>query len=208
MYEQLRAAIGRVSMTRECRLPRTTASQALRSSQSLHPGFNNGLDPDATKGAIDLVYALPDLARRVCAGRPPTSDGVLAQRRAVHDVFITESSMDELAAAAEQDPIACRRAMLDKAPRAKAVLELVARKPGSGRSLPERVVRGLSVQYVSGPILAQVAEVEVWKDEAVCCPARRVRDRVRQGRRSRTVRAQIQSQSSSASRRRCMARSR
>ena len=27
----------------------------------LPPAFNNGLDPDTTEGAIDLVYALPNL---------------------------------------------------------------------------------------------------------------------------------------------------
>ena len=44
--------------------------------------FKNGLDPDSTEGAIDLVY--PQHARRVCAGGTSgDSDCVLAQRRAV-----------------------------------------------------------------------------------------------------------------------------
>jgi CO/xanthine dehydrogenase Mo-binding subunit len=45
-----------------------------------------------------------------------------------HNVFVTESFIDELAAAAKQDAVAYRRALLDKAPRAKAVLELAAEK--------------------------------------------------------------------------------
>jgi len=80
---------------------------------------------------------------------------------------VTESFMDELAAAAKQDAVAYRRALLDKSPRAKAVLELAAEKAGWGQSLPERVGRGVSLQFVFGTHMAQVAEVEVSKNGAV-----------------------------------------
>jgi isoquinoline 1-oxidoreductase beta subunit len=84
-----------------------------------------------------------------------------------HNVFVIESFMDELAAAAKQDAVAYRRALLDKSPRAEAVLQLVAEKSGWGQKLPERVGRGVSVQFVFGTYMAQVAEVEVSKDGAV-----------------------------------------
>jgi CO/xanthine dehydrogenase Mo-binding subunit len=71
-----------------------------------------------------------------------------------HNVFVTESFMDELAAAAKQDAVAYRRALLDKSPRAKAVLELAAEKAGWGQSLPERVGRGVSLQFVFGTYMA------------------------------------------------------
>jgi isoquinoline 1-oxidoreductase beta subunit len=74
---------------------------------------------------------------------------------------VTESFVDELAAAAKQDAVAYRRALLDKSPRAKAVLELAAQKAGWGQPLPERVGRGVSVQFVFATYLAVVAEVEV-----------------------------------------------
>jgi isoquinoline 1-oxidoreductase beta subunit len=134
----------------------------------LPPAFNNGLDPDTTEGAIDLVYALPNLHVEYLRVEPP---GIpTAFWRSVgpsHNVFVTESFVDELAAAAKQDPVAYRRALLDKAPRAKAVLELAAEKAGWGKPLPDRVGRGVSVQFVFGTYLAQVAEVEVSKDGAV-----------------------------------------
>src|SRR6195256_4591741 len=71
------------------------------------------------------------------------------------------------AASAKQDPVAYRGALLDKAPRAKAVLELAAEKAGWGQPLPERVGRGVSLQFVFATYLAQVAEVEVSRDGAV-----------------------------------------
>jgi len=130
----------------------------------LPPAFKNGLDPDTTDGAIDLAYALPNMHVEYVRVEPP---GIpTAFWRSVgpsHNVFVTESFIDELAAAAKQDPVAYRRALLEQAPRAKGVLELAAEKAGWGQPLPERVGRGVSVQNAFGTYMAQVAEVEVSK---------------------------------------------
>jgi isoquinoline 1-oxidoreductase beta subunit len=136
------------------------------------PLFSNGLDPDTTEGAINLVYALPNMHVEYLRVEPP---GIpTAFWRSVgpsHNVFVTESFMDELAAAAKQDSVAYRLALLDKTPRAKAVLALVAEKAGWGQPLPAsggtRVGRGVSVQFVFATYMAHVAEVEVTKDGAV-----------------------------------------
>jgi isoquinoline 1-oxidoreductase subunit beta len=132
------------------------------------PGFNNGLDGDTVEGAIDLVYALPNLRVEYLRVEPP---GIpTAFWRSVgpsHNVFVTESFIDELAAAAKKDPVEYRRALLDKSPRAKAVLELAAEKAGWGKPLPDRIGRGVSVQFAFGTYMAHVAEVEVSKDGTV-----------------------------------------
>jgi isoquinoline 1-oxidoreductase beta subunit len=134
----------------------------------LPPAFKNGLDPDSTEGAIDLAYALPNMHVEYLRVEPP---GIpTAFWRSVgpsHNVYVIESFMDELAAAAKQDAVAYRRALLDRSPRAKAVLELAAEKAGWGQPLPERVGRGVSFQFVFGTYMAQVAEVEVAKNGAV-----------------------------------------
>jgi isoquinoline 1-oxidoreductase beta subunit len=134
----------------------------------LPPGFKDGLDPDSTEGAIDLVYDLPNFHVEFVRVEPP---GVpTAFWRSVgpsHNVFVTESFVDELAATAKQDAVAYRRALLDKSPRAKAVLELAAEKSGWGQTLAKGAGRGVSLQFVFGSYLAQIAEVEVSKEGAV-----------------------------------------
>src|SRR6202035_4018040 len=132
------------------------------------PFFKDGLDPDTTEGAIDLVYALPNMHVEYLRVEPagiPT-----AFWRSVgpsHNVFVTESFVDELAAAARQDAVAYRRALLDKSPRAKAVLDLAAEKAGWGQPLPARVGRGVSLQFAFATYMAHVAEVEVSTNGAV-----------------------------------------
>jgi isoquinoline 1-oxidoreductase beta subunit len=158
------------------------------------PLFQNGLDADTTEGAIHLTYALPNMHVEYLRVEPP---GIpTAFWRSVgpsHNVFVVESFMDELAAAAKQDPVAYRRALLDNAPRAKAVLELAAEKAGWGQPLPDRVGRGVSVQFVFATYMAHVAEVEVSRSGAV--RVRRVVCAVDCGTvvNPDTVRAQIQS---------------
>jgi isoquinoline 1-oxidoreductase subunit beta len=160
----------------------------------LPPGFKDGLDPDSTEGAIDLAYDLPNLHVEYVRVEPP---GIpTAFWRSVgpsHNVFVTESFMDELAAAAKQDPVAYRLALLDKTPRAKAVLALAAEKAGWGQPLPHRAGRGVSLQHAFATYMAHVAEVDVAKDGTV--RVRRVVCAVDCGTvvNPDTVRAQIQS---------------
>ena len=134
----------------------------------LPPGFKDGLDPDSTEGAIDLVYDFPNFRVEYSRVEPKgVTTGFWRSVGPSHNVFVVESFVDEMAAAAKQDPVAYRRALLDKSPRAKAVLDLAAEKAGWGQPLAKGVGRGVSLQYAFGSYLAQVAEVEVAKDGSV-----------------------------------------
>ena len=132
------------------------------------PIFNNGVDPDTIDGAINLPYALPNMRVEYLRMEPP---GIpTAFWRSVgpsHSVFVVESFMDELAATAKKDPVDYRLALLDQAPRARAVLQLAAEKAGWGQPLPKGSGRGVALQFVFGTYMAQVAEVEVSKDGEV-----------------------------------------
>ena len=62
----------------------------------------------------------------------------------------------------KQDPVAFRRALLRKSPRALTVLELAAKEAGWGKPVPRGRGRGVALLFSSwGTYLAQVAEVEV-----------------------------------------------
>jgi len=132
------------------------------------PYFKDGLDSDSTEGAINLVYDFPNFHVEFSHVEPEgITTGFWRSVGPSHNVFVVESFVDEMAAAAKQDPVAYRRALLGNSPRARAVLDLAAEKADWGQSLPKGAGRGVSVQYVFGSYLAQVAEVEVAKDGSV-----------------------------------------
>ena len=125
-----------------------------------------GLDVDAVDGAAEPPYALANIRVEYVRQEPP---GIpTAFWRGVgptHNVFVVESFIDELAAAAKQDPFEYRRALLDKSPRAKAVLELAAERAGWGKPLPLRSGRGIALLHAFGETyIAEVAEVSVSKE--------------------------------------------
>jgi isoquinoline 1-oxidoreductase beta subunit len=121
-----------------------------------------GVDFDAITGAAaDIVYPLENMEVRFVRRDPqgvPTGwwRGVGATR----GVFVVESFIDELAAAAQQDPVRYRRALLKDA-RLRAVLDLAADRASWGTALPAGSGRGVSIQHAFGSYLALVAEVSV-----------------------------------------------
>jgi isoquinoline 1-oxidoreductase beta subunit len=75
--------------------------------------------------------------------------------------FLTESFIDELAFAANQDPFTYRKNLSKNNPRFQAVLDLVKEKSNWGSSLPANWGRGIAIAQSFGTIVAEVAEVEV-----------------------------------------------
>ncbi len=127
------------------------------------PAFKDGIDVDAVDGAAHLLYDIPAIrVEYVRHEEPVLNTGFWRGVGVTHNTFVIESFIDELAAAAKQDPVEYRRALLGKSPRARAVLDLAAQAAGWGRPLPAGRGRGVSLLYSGwGSYLAQVAEVEV-----------------------------------------------
>src|SRR5207237_88532 len=111
----------------------------------------NGVDFDAVTAAADLAYPLQNVevrfVRRDPAGVPT---GWWRGVGPTRSVFAVESFMDELAAAAQQDPVRYRRALL-KDPRMRAVLDLAADRAGWGTALPAGSGRGVSLRISAAP---------------------------------------------------------
>ena len=128
----------------------------------LPAGFQNGIDIDAVDSAVDIPYDIPNLQVEYVRAEPPAvTTGFWRGVGPNNNVFAIECFIDELARKAGLDPIAFRRGLLDKTPRLKAALDLVAEKSGWGRPLPARAGRGVSVQPSFGSYIATVVEAEV-----------------------------------------------
>jgi len=124
--------------------------------------FINGIDIDAVDSAVDNPYDIPNFQVEYVRAEPPAvPTGFWRGVGPNNNVFATECFMDELARKAGADPIAFRIGMLDKTPRLKAALQLVAEKSGWGQPLPARTGRGVCAQPSFGSFIATMVEAEV-----------------------------------------------
>jgi isoquinoline 1-oxidoreductase beta subunit len=125
-------------------------------------GFQKGVDIDAVDSAVDIPYDIANLQVEYVRAEPPAvPTGFWRGVGPNNNVFAIECFIDELARKAGADPIAFRRNMLDKTPRLKAALALVAEKSGWGSPLPPRVGRGVCAQPSFASFIATVVEAEV-----------------------------------------------
>lgn len=122
---------------------------------------------EATGGAADLPYAIPNVRVDYCMANTAVPTGWFRSVFNTQTAFANECFLDELAAAAGKDPYEYRMAMLGDRPRHRGVLELAAKKAGWGVALPEGRYRGLAVHYSFQSYVAQVAEISVEDDGTV-----------------------------------------
>jgi isoquinoline 1-oxidoreductase beta subunit len=137
-------------------------------TQSILKGSPMGggkLDETAVEGALRSPYLQ---ATPVVDAQALTPDGkvpVLWWRSvgATHTAFVMEHTIDQLARAANKDPVAYRRALYAKAgaKRHLAALNLAVEKAGWDAPAPSGWTRGVAVHSSFGSMVAQVAEVRL-----------------------------------------------
>ena len=123
----------------------------------------DGVDATSVEGVIDSRYDIVNMQAQLHSTQ--TGVPVLWWRSVgnTHTAFVMETMMDDLAKAADKDPVAFRREHLTNHPRVANVLALAAEKAGWGTTLPKGVARGIAVHESFGSVCAQVAEVSVDK---------------------------------------------
>ena len=131
---------------------------SISAQRSTTPG-SNPEDTGAVAGATGLAYSIG--ARQIEFVPNPTSVP-LGYWRSVgesYNTFAVESSIDQLAALAGQDPLAFRKTLLAGNTRALAVLDAVASISNRASPPPAGTARGLAFLIGFGSIIAEVAEV-------------------------------------------------
>ncbi|CAM3374856.1 molybdopterin cofactor-binding domain-containing protein [Methylobacterium mesophilicum] len=120
----------------------------------------NGIDSTTVEGASDTPYALPAYRFGIHNGREGVP--VLWWRSVghTHTAHVMEVMIDELAHAANVDPVAYRLSLLTQAPRLSAVLKLAADKAGwSDKAQEKGRGLGVAVHESFGSYVAMVADV-------------------------------------------------
>ena len=119
-----------------------------------------GLLPEGDHG---ISYTVPNLLVEHAMRNPPVPPGFWRGVNINQNAIYMESFVDELAHAAEKDPLEFRRKLMADHPRSLAVLNAVAEKAGWGKPAAKGVHRGLAVCKAFASHVAACAEVSVDK---------------------------------------------
>lgn len=126
------------------------------------------VDPTSVDGLAEIPY---DIAhQRISNVRKDTHLPAWFWRAVgkTQNVFALESFIDELAVAANADPLEYRAGLLKRdLADYRRVLSVLAEKAQWGRKLPPGTGQGVAIHESVGSIVAQVAEVSVARDGAV-----------------------------------------
>lgn len=134
----------------------------------VRPGaLNEGMDPIMFQGLnaggdeSRLGYTIPNLLVDHAMRNPPVMPGFWRGVCNNQNAFYLESFIDELAHAANRDPLEFRRALMADHPKHLAVLDAVADAIGWDTPAPEGIYRGLCQHMGFGSYIASAAEVSV-----------------------------------------------
>ncbi len=136
---------------------------ALRARIATPPiaGGRGRVDGPAVDAIANTPYAIPDLAVEYCQ---PDIDVPVGYWRSVgpsQNAFFLESFMDELAHAANRDPLDVRLELLANAPRLRNVLQLAAQRADWKTPPPAGHARGIGLAELDGSHVAEIAEVSL-----------------------------------------------
>ena len=136
--------------------------QSIIAGTSFEPFMvKDGIDHTSVEGVSDTPYDIANMGVTLHTTKSPVTSLWWRSVGHSHNAFVMETMMDELAAAAGEDPVAFRRKLLAKHPRVVATLDLAALKAGWGTPLPKGRARGIAVHESFDSVCAQVAEISL-----------------------------------------------
>jgi CO/xanthine dehydrogenase Mo-binding subunit len=134
----------------------------------------------AREGAVDLVYDIPNTRFAQVAYDPGVPISIWRSVGNSYNAFAVESFMDELAHAADKDPLQFRRERLNNHPRHLVVLDVLERESGwrwqddslteaTGKEMDKETAKeagsntgqGMAIFECFGTVVGQVVEVSV-----------------------------------------------
>jgi isoquinoline 1-oxidoreductase subunit beta len=141
--------------------------QSIVAGTPLAAMMKNGIDPTAVEGNIAEQYDVEHA--QVFWTQAQVGVPVLWWRSVghSHSAYAKEVAIDEIAQAADKDPVAFRLALLEKKPRSAGALRLAADKAGWGKPFAtgKGRGRGVAVHESFDSAVAYVAEVTVVDDQ-------------------------------------------
>ena len=130
-------------------------------SRLLPQYVQNGVDPDAVSGIVDMPYSIPNQLVDYGMMNLPIPVGFWRTVGFSVNVFTVESFLDELAHAAGKDPVQFRLAHMENGSRAYNILSLLAEKGGWSSPVPGGRARGVAINASFESFAAHMAEVSV-----------------------------------------------
>lgn len=126
----------------------------------------------ASNGAFNTGYDFPNARIAHQASESLVPVGIWRSVAHSYNAFFTESFIDEAAAAAGQNPVAFRAALVVRNPRLLRVLQRAAELAGWRQPIaPEpdgsKKARGIALHQCFGSVIANVAEVSVDADKKI-----------------------------------------
>lgn len=139
------------------------ASQSVM-SRVMPQYVQNGVDPTSVQGVPDMPYSLPNRRVEYSLVDLPIPVGFWRSVGYSITTFTVETFIDDLAHAAQKDPVQFRLELMEKDSRPYRTLSLLANKSGWQNSLPAGRARGVALGSCFGSSAAHMAEVSVNKD--------------------------------------------
>lgn len=124
----------------------------------------DGVDRTSVEGLANMPYVIPNKKITHTIKNTHLTTWFWRSVGSSQNAFAMECFVDEMAAAADKDPLKFRQALLAGHDEMLNVLDVLARKAEWGKPMPRGSAQGIAIHESFGSIVGQVAEVTVTQE--------------------------------------------